>query len=212
MTRLVRAKNGSLWSAETGPEHYPQVSLRRPRLNPKGIPTRSPGLAQGTSAYPGCVVFSQSTPTRVASRAESSGSPTEPKVKQRQAETRTGRGKHRKDWESAKRTAMGPPSDRCDEGDRPVLTFASQRWLVFFALFQPLRCTPSPARLKRRPWASRSQPRWGWVVCGSVTQGSSFLATRGFEPESRWDSKYSTLDLWVMLRTCRRFSCGRRNG
>ena len=32
------------------------------------------------------------------------------------------------------------------------------------------------------------QPRCGWEWLGTVTQGGSFLATLGFETESRWDS------------------------
>ena len=30
--------------------------------------------------------------------------------------------------------------------------------------------------------------RWGWYLPTPFTQGSSRLATLGFEPESRWDS------------------------
>ena len=30
--------------------------------------------------------------------------------------------------------------------------------------------------------------RWGWGLAAQFTQGSSRLATLGFEPESRWDS------------------------
>src|SRR2546430_511740 len=32
------------------------------------------------------------------------------------------------------------------------------------------------------------QPRWGCADSGRLTQGSSFLATLGFGPESLWDS------------------------
>ena len=32
------------------------------------------------------------------------------------------------------------------------------------------------------------QPRWGWIMGGQFSQGSSCLATLGYEPESRWDS------------------------
>jgi hypothetical protein len=34
-----------------------------------------------------------------------------------------------------------------------------------------------------------TQPRWGCDRFATVTQGSSFLATLGFETESRWDSR-----------------------
>ena len=34
----------------------------------------------------------------------------------------------------------------------------------------------------------QTQPRWGWGLAAQFTQGSSRLATLGFEPESRWDS------------------------
>src|SRR6266404_2695333 len=33
------------------------------------------------------------------------------------------------------------------------------------------------------------QPRWGCADQGGLTQGSSFLATLGFGPESLWDSE-----------------------
>ncbi len=32
------------------------------------------------------------------------------------------------------------------------------------------------------------QPRWGWISLARCSQGSSFLATLGFEMESLWDS------------------------
>ena len=32
------------------------------------------------------------------------------------------------------------------------------------------------------------QPRWGWGLMARFTQGSSRLATLGFETESLWDS------------------------
>src|SRR5258707_13533513 len=32
------------------------------------------------------------------------------------------------------------------------------------------------------------QPRWGCADSGCITQGSSCVATLGFEPESLWDS------------------------
>src|SRR6266581_5572139 len=34
----------------------------------------------------------------------------------------------------------------------------------------------------------RPQPRWGWISLARFSQGSSFLATLGFETESLWDS------------------------
>ena len=50
----------------TRPQHYPQLFHSNhpiPKLNPNGIPASSPGLARGTSAYPGLVAFVCSTPT-----------------------------------------------------------------------------------------------------------------------------------------------------
>src|SRR5205823_6269074 len=42
----------------------------------------------------------------------------------------------------------------------------------------------------------RAQPRWGWALGRpSFPQGSSFLATLGFEAESRWDSRSPVLAL-----------------
>ena len=69
---------------------------------------------------------------------------------------------------------------------------------------------PRVAESARLPWDTRrhsSQPRRGCVhpratnrlnpvgieiVFTPVSQGSSFLATLGFEPESRWDSATKT--------------------
>src|SRR6266571_1360991 len=34
----------------------------------------------------------------------------------------------------------------------------------------------------------RTQPRWGWIMIGQFSQGSSCLATLGYGPESRLDS------------------------
>jgi len=42
------------------------------------------------------------------------------------------------------------------------------------------------------PWESvgtEPQPRWGCLVRTPWTQGSSFLATLGFDAESLWDSR-----------------------
>src|SRR5439155_7017605 len=36
--------------------------------------------------------------------------------------------------------------------------------------------------------AIEPQPRWGCLPFAEISQGSSSLATLGFEPESRWDS------------------------
>ena len=49
----------------------------------------------------------------------------------------------------------------------------------------------TPTALWPRSWVrerKRPQPRCGWRCLGTVTQGSSFLATLGFLTESRWDS------------------------
>jgi hypothetical protein len=45
----------------------------------------------------------------------------------------------------------------------------------------------------------RPQPRWGWRLLVQFTQGSSLLATLGFETESLWDSSARRCDLWGML-------------
>ena len=52
-----------------------------------------------------------------------------------------------------------------------------------------------PCGQRRRP-----QPRWGWKACRRCTQGSSCLATLGFEPESLWDSRIGAPKLCVMIR------------
>src|SRR6266571_2764587 len=36
--------------------------------------------------------------------------------------------------------------------------------------------------------AIEPQPRWGFLPFAEISQGSSFFATLGFVPESRWDS------------------------
>jgi len=38
------------------------------------------------------------------------------------------------------------------------------------------------------------QLRWSWGYWGRLTHGSSCVATMGFEPESRWDSKNSSIE------------------
>ncbi len=38
------------------------------------------------------------------------------------------------------------------------------------------------------PRTPRTQPRGGWRISGTLPQGSSCLATLGWELESRWDS------------------------
>ncbi len=60
------------------------------------------------------------------------------------------------------------------------------------------------------PWERLSpppQPRWGCDFLPSLTRGSSFLATPGFEPESLWDSWTATSALPAsgMRPSC---SCG----
>lgn len=50
--------------------------------------------------------------------------------------------------------------------------------------------TPTGLRLVGPPAREGvTQPRWGWDQIALSTQGSSFLATLGFETESRWDSQ-----------------------
>ena len=41
------------------------------------------------------------------------------------------------------------------------------------------------------PSSARAQLLWSWETPADVTQGSSFLATLGFEAESRWDSPFA---------------------
>src|SRR6266849_1219313 len=55
-------------------------------------------------------------------------------------------------------------------------------WEIVCAGLQPQRgCS--------RVGNPRPQPRWGWLDPMRWTQGSSFLATLGFESESLWDSR-----------------------
>ena len=52
--------------------------------------------------------------------------------------------------------------------------------------------SPTPTGLRPGVGVRRrdlTQPRWGWDLVAPMTQGSSFLATLGFEAESLWDSR-----------------------
>src|ERR1035438_3796751 len=51
--------------------------------------------------------------------------------------------------------------------------------------------------------ADETQPRWGRMMCGRYSQGSSCLATLGCGPESRWDSPSA------QARVCQRGGLGK---
>src|SRR5947207_5740428 len=60
---------------------------------------------------------------------------------------------------------------------------------------------PQPQRGCGKDRGRRPQPRWGWNLRALRPQGSSFLATLGFEPESLWDS--DTRLHWNQRRTAK---------
>ena len=78
----------------------------------------------------------------------------------------------------------------------PGLRACELPWEIVQATSQPHRgCGRA-----RRP---RTQPRWGWPVPTRWTQGSSFLATLGFVPESLWDSRDFLTKMPRRIRLCR---------
>src|SRR6266540_1945709 len=70
---------------------------------------------------------------------------------------------------------------RC--GPQPNVAATPLRWVTN----QTNRTTSTRLWLFVREWES-PQPRCGWDVCWTMTQGSAFRPTLGFGSESRWDS------------------------
>ena len=60
---------------------------------------------------------------------------------------------------------------------------------------------PNPNGVTSGHRSTRPQPRWGCHLLASVSQGSSCLATLGFETESLWDSAKQRTNLWVTHRS-----------
>jgi len=72
-----------------------------------------------------------------------------------------------------------PPAQGCEVGPS-----ASDR----ATLGHPGKTVINPNGVAASVTAGGTQPRWGKMMFGRYSQGSSCLATLGFEPESRWDS------------------------
>jgi hypothetical protein len=54
------------------------------------------------------------------------------------------------------------------------------------------------------PYPAMTQPRWGWMFRGLLTQGSSFVATLGWVTQSRWDRGTRSLGCITRRNTPRR--------
>jgi hypothetical protein len=69
---------------------------------------------------------------------------------------------------------------------QPKVEASALPWVTNISRTQPQRgCGQS--KFNPKPPA-RPHPCCGWIFVGRTTQGSSFLATLGFETESRWDT------------------------
>jgi hypothetical protein len=73
---------------------------------------------------------------------------------------------------------LRPPAQGCPD-------FSVLPWVHVRKRKQRQRCCGRGNRPAGTEWP---QPRCGWEWLGTMTQGGSFLATLGFETESRWDS------------------------